>query len=206
MILSSLLIAAHVLAQTISGPVTISGPSTVGGTAAASPYTCGEPTSSGATLQASVQNIQLFTPCTTGTDASGFTLSHLYVYVGTSSGKLYAAIYNDTTSGCDGQAHCPSTPLCSDTTGITPTGSAFNEDTPTGCGVFPASTSFWIAFVPDNNTLQVGYQASNCPAPLAFTSTSQYNVGATAGVWPNVTGDTGTGGGCYVAYMVLTPQ
>lgn len=165
----------------------------------------GNPTSAGSTLQSSVNNTTLYVPFTTGANSAGYTLTHLYAYSGAAAGKVYTALYTNVASGCSSGTNCPNSLVCHEDSGVVVSGTAFTEDTPTGCGTLAANTTYWIAQNSDNASREVAYQASsNCPAPLAFSQASSYDSGSVAGTWANPgTGATATTN-CYVEYVVLT--
>lgn len=181
--------------------------SIIGGQAAgAASYTCGNTVTSGSTLQSSVNNIAIFTPCTTGSDVNGYSVSAVYTYVGTAGGNIYTAIYSNTTSLCSSGSNCPDVAVCSDSTGVAATASSFNLDTPGSCGTLSANTTYWVGRNTNNASQQTAYTATSpCPAPLTPSVRSNTRSGVTAGTWGSMSGGVSASSACYLVYMVLTP-
>lgn len=175
-------------------------PHTTGG----GPFTCGNDVTAGSSSNP-LSNIAIWTPCTTGANGPGYSVASVQIYVGPSAaGNVFSAIYSDTGT-CGGPAHCPNSPICSDTTGVPAVANSFVIDTPAGCGTLAANTTYWVGQNADNALRDYQRQLSTCPAPLAFSSNSVFVV-LTAGTWTGSIGpSTADAGACYLAFMVLTP-
>lgn len=199
--------------NTYSSPVVISASETLHSIATQSGYTsssqisqvyylCGLASISGGTTQSSLANFLLWTPCTTGSDSSGYTIVGVSVYVATAAGNFYEAVYSNAfQTGSCAQDNCPGSALSGCTSsGATATANSWNTNNPS-CPTLAATTDYWVGRSQNNNSLAVEAISSNCPAPLNFTSKSAF-VSGTAGTWPTVnTMISGTS--CYTAYMLL---
>jgi len=172
------------------------GNATTGSTPAPVQSNCGE-TAHG-TAASGFNNYATFVRCGTGSDANGYTVASLNVYIGTSGTTIYAAVYSDTSSGCT-SAPCPNAVICSGSVAVT--NNAFNVITPTGCGTLAANTSYWVTENVVSNA-QVGYNIStNCPSQSIGSSA----LALTAGTWTSGTG-AATETYCSSVYMVLNAK
>jgi len=168
--------------------------------------TCGQ-TDFSSGSQSNLANYILWTPCKTGANGAGYTLTTLQVYYSTigTSKQFYTALYTDKTSSCPlSQGHCPNTPVCDDATGVTLTLiNSLNTDTPTGCGTLSANTIYWIETVVNDAAPGVGKGTSTaCSNAVGFNSS--YYVLGTAGTWPNPATGLSTGATCYTIQALLT--
>jgi hypothetical protein len=204
----SLFLATLVIGQTTILPKTTVLPNTtvLPGKSTA-PVNCGVTTEGG--TGTGNNSTVLGSSCVTGSDASGYKVTGVYVYTGaTGSGTVQVAIYANTASGCgDGLSNCPTgTAICADSTGITPTANNWNEDTAsavtTSCGTLPANTTYWLTENNNSSTYGGGYVPGTCSTPPSIYFSQTY------GTWPtiNPAGVNGQSTNCYSIYMVLAPQ
>jgi Putative Ig domain len=161
--------------------------------------TCGETSQSG-TDSGNVLG-QLGTPCVTGTNSAGYTVSSISYWVGTPTSTSFdLGVYSDSSG-------TPNALLCSVSTGTITPSSGWNMIGISGCPTLAASSPYWVGYITGSNTLQQGTVSGACPG-----TTSSYSVWANSDPQPTVsllnpfgsaTPVSSGSGYCYSLYMTL---
>lgn len=160
---------------------------------------CGETRGTGSASGGGDQNRKFATPCDTGANAGGYTVSSIQIYTGAAAGKIYGAIYTDGGNN-------PASLVCSDTTGMTPTANQFNTITISGCGTLSANTQYFVSVDADSATTKYIYNATPCTGVTTGAASSYGTATQTAGTWSNPFGSVAGLGQCWSYYTVLIPQ
>lgn len=180
------------------GPVKQSGPSKTTFTAGGGTSNCGEttnPTGSDGTNAL----FEFGTPCVTGANTNGYSVGTIFYYVGV--GGLTSATFD--LGVYTNSAGAPNTRLCHASTTTAPTVLGWQSLAVSGCGTLTASTTYWVAYITDNNAGAFqGTVAGNCPGTA--TSSVFSNSAQGSAVLANPFGASTSLGDCYTFYMVLT--
>lgn len=138
----------------------------------------------------------LATPCTTGSNSAGYTVSSISYWVGTPASTSFALGVYSNSSGS------PNSLLCSVSTGTITPSSGWNLINVSGCPTLGASTTYWIGYVTGSNTIAQGTVSGACPG----TSTdSTWTNAALSGVsLPSTFPANTVGSTCYSLYMTLS--
>jgi hypothetical protein len=136
------------------------------------------------------------TPCITGSNSSGYTVSSISYWVGTPTSTSFALGVYSNSSGS------PSSLLCSASTGTITPSSGWNSLNISGCPTLSASTTYWIGYVTGSNTIEQGTVSGACPG----TSTdSTWTNAALSGVsLPSTFPANTINSKCYSLYMTLS--
>jgi hypothetical protein len=141
----------------------------------------------------------LATPCVTGTNSAGYTVSSISYWVGAPTSTSFdLGVYTNSATS-------PSSLLCSVSTGtITPV-AGWNSINITGCPTLSANTTYWVGYVTGSNQIEQGLASGNCPGT---SSLSTWSNGLLSGVllpssFPANTLDKYNK--CYSLYMTLNP-
>jgi len=138
---------------------------------------------------------QLGTPCLTGTNTGGYTVSSISYWVGTpTSTSFQLGVYSDSSG-------TPNSLLCSASTGTITPSSGWNTVSISGCPTLSPSTAYWVGYITASNTIQQGTNSGACPgtsyeSTWANTASSSVSL---ANLFPANT----QGGTCYSLYMTL---
>lgn len=159
---------------------------------ASGPPTCGLTTQTG-TDSGNTQTA-FATPCVTGSDSNGYTVSTINYWVGSPVSTSFSLGVYSTTTGA------PHTLLCSVGTGTITPSSGWNSKAITGCGTLTANTTYWVGYLVNDNTTEQGTVSGNCPGTSSQTRLD--NGGESA--LPNPITANNTFGVCYSFYMTLT--
>ena len=159
--------------------------------------TCGPSTQTG--TDSGNNGLGLATPCVTGSNAAGYTVASLSVYISTaaSAGSSWGlAVYTGATAST-------ATLTCHVESTATQTASSWNSLTPTGCGTIAASTTIWIVQATVSSTQGEGYIATSCPGTAVGTwgATSSFNPSVPT--WPTPLGAGSDWASCYGANALL---
>jgi hypothetical protein len=139
-------------------------------------------------------NVAFATPCTTGSDSNGYSVSAIWMYVDTSAAPpLKLGVYANSSGVPTGSAICSAS--------IASPVFQWNSTTITGCGTLSANTTYWIADISSSNTDPLeGVDTGNCPGfafASQFVSVGSFNLPTT---WTGVA----TAGECVAQYIVIT--
>ena len=161
--------------------------------AAQTTTTCGQTSQSGTDSGNALW--QVGTPCTTGTNAGGYTVSSISYWVGSpTSASFDLGVYGNSSG-------TPSSLLCSVSTGtITPT-SGWNSVKISSCPALSASTTYWVGYITGSNTIEQGTVSAACPGTSYHSNWAKAVVSGVslANPFPANTPDTH----CYSMYMTL---
>jgi len=164
-------------------------------TTAQTTTTCGETGQSG--TDGGDARWQLGTPCATGTNSGGYTVSSISYWVGTPTSTSFDLGVYSNSSGS------PSSLLCSVSTGTITPSSGWNSVSINSCPTLSASTTYWIGYLTGSNAIEQGTVGGVCPG-TSYHSTwanAQLSGASLASPFPaNTQGST-----CYSLYMTLSP-
>jgi hypothetical protein len=148
-----------------------------------------------ATTDSGDANFIAATPCLTGSNAAGYTVSQIAVWVGSSATSLEVAVYGDV-SGAPGSLLC-------ETSSPTVPKSGWNLISISGCPALNPATVYWLAQDTNSNNQQQGAVSGACPAGSASVWSS---ATVKFGTWPASFGSaTAARHGCYSEYALLAP-
>ena len=156
---------------------------------------CGETTQSGLDWQNA--RLGVATPCVTGTNVGGYTVSSLSycrpVRLPLTSFDL--GVYSDSSGS-------PGSLLCHASTGTITPAAGWNSISISSCPTLSASTQYWVGYVDGSDQIQQGTVSGTC------TGTSNYTVFSN-GVLPGVSlanpfGADSATSSCYSLYMTLS--
>ncbi len=159
-------------------------------------------TTCGQTLQSATDSGdalgELATPCVTGSNTGGYTVSTISYWVGSPTSTSFDLGVYGNSSGS------PSLLLCSASTGTITPSSGWNSINLTGCPTLSANTTYWIGYVTGSNQIEQGLVTGNCPGT---NSVSTWTNALLSGVslpsaFPANTPDAYNK--CYSLYMTLT--
>jgi large repetitive protein len=158
-------------------------------------------TNCGQTTQSGVDSLdafwQLGTPCTTGTNSGGYTVSSISYWVGTpASASFNLGVYSNSSG-------TPSSLLCSVSTGTITPSSGWNSVNISNCPTLSASTTYWVGYITGSNQVEQGTVSGNCPGTSyhsTWTNTRSSGV-SLASPFPANTQSSS----CYSLYMTLAP-
>jgi len=157
--------------------------------------TCGETSQTGTDSGNALG--QLGTPCVTGTNTAGYTVSSISYWVGSPTSTSFdLGVYSDSSG-------TPNTLLCSVSTGTITPSSGWNTIGISGCPALTANTPYWVGYITGSGSIQQGIVSGACPG-----TSSSYSVWANSdqsGVslsnpFGSSAPDTGY---CYSLYMTL---
>ena len=140
---------------------------------------------------------QLGTPCTTGTNTGGYTVSSISYWAGTPASTSFSlGVYGNS-------AGTPGSLLCSVSTGTITPSSGWNTVNISSCPTLSASTTYWVGYLTGSNAISQGTVSGVCPG-TSYHSTwanAQLPGVSLANPFPaNTQGST-----CYSLYMTLNP-
>ena len=154
---------------------------------------CGEATQTGVDSGNSLA--QLGTPCTTGSNSGGYTVSSVSYWVGTPTSTSFALGVFSSSSGS------PTLLLCSASTGtITPT-SGWNTVNISGCPTLSPSTTYWVAYITGSDAIGQGTVSAACPGTSYHSTWTNAGVPSVSMVSPFPANAQGKS--CYSVYMTL---
>ncbi len=156
--------------------------------------------SCGETSQSSIDSGDAYwglaTPCVTGSNSAGYTVSSISYWVGSPVSNSFALGVYSTSSGN------PNSLLCSVSTGTITPSSGWNSINISGCPTLSPSTTYWIGYITGSGTIEQGLVTGNCPGT---SSVSEWTSATQPGVsLPSTFGTPNAGSGCYSLYMSLS--
>jgi hypothetical protein len=160
------------------------------------PTICGESSQTG--IDSGDALWQLGTPCSTGTNSGGYTVTSISYWVGSPTSTSFdLGVYSDSSG-------TPNSLLCSVSTGtITPT-SGWNSINISSCPTLSANTTYWVGYITGSNAIEQGTVGGACPG-TSYHSTwvnAPLSRASLANPFPaNTQGRT-----CYSLYMTLSNQ
>ena len=156
---------------------------------------CGETSQSGTDSGNAFS--QLGTPCATGTNANGYTVSSISYWVGSPTSTSFdLGVYSDSSAN-------PNSLLCSVSTGAITPSAGWNTVNISGCPTLSASTAYWVGYITGSDTIQQGEVTGACPGTSSHSTwaNAQLSGVSLANPFPaNTQGST-----CYSLYMSLAP-
>ncbi len=156
---------------------------------------CGQTTQTGVDSQDAFW--QLGTPCTTGTNAGGYTVSSISYWVGTPVSASFDLGVYSSSSGT------PSSLLCSVSTGTITPSSGWNSVNISNCPTLSASTTYWVGYITGSNQIEQGTVSGNCPGVSNHSTWANARLSGVSLANPfpaNTQAST-----CYSLYMTLAP-
>ena len=118
------------------------------GIAAPAPSVCGELSQTGTDSGTALYGWG--TPCSTGSNAGGYTVSNISYWVGSPTSTSFdLGIYADSSGS-------PATLLCHASTGTVTPSSGWNSITISGCPTLSANSTYWVGYINGNNQIQQG--------------------------------------------------
>ena len=159
------------------------------------PSVCGNLSQTGA--DSGHANYGLGTPCVTGSNGGGYTVSSISYWVGSPvSTSFDLGIYSDSSGS-------PAALLCSVSTGTITPSAGWNSINISGCPTLNAATTYWMGYITASNPIQQGTIPGACPGTSlnSFWATSAQ----TSATLPASFGASAAGNSCYSMYMTLNP-
>ena len=156
--------------------------------------TCGETSQTGTDTGDALW--QLGTPCATGTNSGGYTVSSISYWVGTPTSTSFDLGVYSNSSGS------PSSLLCSVSTGTITPSSGWNSVNISSCPTLSASTTYWVGYITGSDAIQQGTVSGACPGTSYHSTWANAMLSGVSLANPfpaNTQGKT-----CYSLYMTLT--
>ena len=156
---------------------------------------CGQTTQTGVDSQDAFW--QLGTPCTTGTNTGGYTVSSISYWVGTPVSASFDLGVYSSSSGT------PSSLLCSVSTGTITPSSGWNSVNISNCPTLSASTTYWVGYITGSNQIEQGTVSGNCPGASNHSTWANARLSGVSLANPfpaNTQAST-----CYSLYVTLHP-
>ena len=100
---------------------------------------------------------QLGTPCKTGTNSGGYTVSSISYWVGSPTSTSFdLGVYSDSSGS-------PSSLLCSVSTGTITPSPGWNSINISSCPTLSANTTYWVGYLTGSNAIEQGTVGGACP-------------------------------------------
>ena len=154
--------------------------------------TCGQTSQSGTDSGDALW--PLGTPCTTGTNSAGYTVSSISYWVGSPTSTTFVlGVYGNSLDG-------PGSLLCSVSTGTVTPLSGWNSVSISGCPTLSANTTYWVGYITGSDKIQQGLVSGSCYGSYHSTwaNAPLSGVSLTNPFPANTQGST-----CYSLYMKL---
>src|ERR1700733_7777983 len=158
-------------------------------------------TSCGQSLQTGIDSgdglWQLGTPCTTGTNSGGYTVSSISYWVGTpTSTSFNLGVYGNSSGS-------PSSLLCSVSTGTITPSSGWNSVNISGCPTLSASTTYWVGYITGSNAIEQGTVSGACHGTSYHSTWANAPLSGVSLANPFPANTQGSA--CYSLYLTLNP-
>jgi hypothetical protein len=140
---------------------------------------------------------QLGTPCATGTNSGGYTVSSISYWVGTpTSASFDLGVYSNSSAS-------PSSLLCTVSTGTITPSSGWNSVKISSCPTLSASTTYWVGYITGSNQIEQGTVSGTCPGTSDHSNWSKSALSSVSlgSPFPANAPDSD----CYSLYLTLSP-
>jgi Abnormal spindle-like microcephaly-assoc'd, ASPM-SPD-2-Hydin/Fibronectin type III domain len=142
---------------------------------------------------------QLGTPCATGTNSGGYTVSSISYWVGTPASASFDLGVYSSSSGAPGSL------LCSVSTGTISPSSGWNSVNISSCPTLSASTTYWVGYITGSNQVEQGTVSGSCPGTSYHSHWSNSALSSVALGNPFPANTLDSHSNCYSLYMTLNP-
>jgi hypothetical protein len=137
------------------------------------------------------------TPCVTGTNAGGYSVSSISYWVGSPTSTSFdLGVYGNSSGN-------PGSLLCSVSTGTITPSSGWNTKAITGCPTLGQNTTYWVGYITGSNSIQQGTVSSACPGTSSLYSAYTNSEQSSAALPASFGSNTPTAGACYSMFMTL---
>jgi YD repeat-containing protein len=136
------------------------------------------------------------TPCLTGSNSSGYSVSSISYWVGSPTSTSFGLGVYANSSGAPGSL------LCHASTGTIAPVSGWNSVSVNGCPTLSSNITYWIGYVTGADQIEQGVISGTCPGTSLATAYS--DTGASTVSLANPFGASGSTTNCYSMYMTLS--